>query len=31
VQRVCAEQLARTDQLAGLGRIGIDEISYKKR
>jgi transposase len=30
VQRVCAEQLAGTDLLAGLRRIGIDEISYKK-
>jgi transposase len=30
VERVCAEQLARTDPLAGLRRIGIDEISYKR-
>ena len=30
VQRVCAEQLAGTDPLAGLKRIGIDEISYKR-
>jgi transposase len=30
VQRVCAEQLAGTDPLAGLARIGIDEISYKR-
>lgn len=30
VQRVCAEQLAATDPLEGLTRIGIDEISYKK-
>jgi transposase len=30
VQRVCAEQLAAADPLAGLTRIGIDEISYKK-
>ena len=27
---MCAEQLAATDMLAGLRRIGIDEISYKK-
>jgi transposase len=30
VRRVCAEQLAGTDPLAGLARIGIDEISYKR-
>ena len=30
VQRVCADQLARTDPLDGLRRIGIDEISYKR-
>jgi transposase len=30
VQRVCADQLAGTDMLAGLTRIGIDEISYKR-
>jgi transposase len=30
VARVCAEQLAATDPLEGLRRIGIDEISYKK-
>ena len=30
IERVCAEQLAATDMLAGLRRIGIDEISYKK-
>jgi transposase len=30
VERVCAEQLEGTDMLAGLTRIGIDEISYKK-
>jgi transposase len=30
VQRVCAEQLSRTDPLAGLTRIGIDEISCKR-
>jgi transposase len=30
IERVCAEQLAGTDMLAGLKRIGIDEISYKK-
>ena len=28
--RVAAEQATRTDRLAGLRRIGIDEISYKK-
>jgi transposase len=30
VQRVCAEQLAGTDPLTGLTRIGIDEISCKR-
>jgi transposase len=30
VERVCASQLAVTDPLDGLRRIGIDEISYKK-
>jgi transposase len=30
IERVCADQLAGTDPLAGLTRIGIDEISYKK-
>jgi transposase len=30
IERVCAEQLAGTDMLAGLRRIGIDEISYKR-
>lgn len=30
VQRVCADQLAGTDMLAGLTRIGIDEISCKR-
>ncbi|HEX3493444.1 MAG TPA: ISL3 family transposase, partial [Streptosporangiaceae bacterium] len=30
IERVCAGQLAATDMLAGLKRIGIDEISYKR-
>jgi transposase len=30
IERVCADQLAATDLLAGLTRIGIDEISYKR-
>ena len=30
VTRVVAERAARTDRLAGLRRIGIDEISYRK-
>ena len=30
IARVTAEQLAGTDLLAGLARIGIDEISYKR-
>jgi len=30
IERVCAEQLAGADLLAGLTRIGMDEISYKK-
>ena len=30
VQRVCADVDAVTDRLAGLGRVGIDEVSYKK-
>jgi transposase len=30
IARVTAEQLAATDPLAGLRRIGIDEISYKR-
>jgi transposase len=30
IERVSAEAAARTDRLAGLTRIGIDEISYKK-
>jgi transposase len=30
IARVSAEQLAGTDTLAGLRRIGIDEISYKR-
>jgi len=30
VERVCAGQLAATDPLDGLTRIGIDEISYKR-
>jgi transposase len=30
IERVCAEQLAGTDMLAGLRRIGIDEISCKR-
>ena len=30
VTRVCAEMDQRVDRLAGLRRIGIDEISYKK-
>ena len=30
VQRVCADVDAVTDRFAGLRRIGIDEISYKK-
>jgi transposase len=28
--RVAAEQAARTDRFAGLRRIGVDEIAYKK-
>jgi transposase len=31
VQRVVADLAGRTDRLAGLKRIGIDEISYRKR
>jgi transposase len=30
IERVCADQLAAIDPLAGLTRIGIDEISYKR-
>jgi len=30
IERVCAGQLAARDMLAGLARIGIDEISYKR-
>ena len=30
IERVSAEQLAQADPLAGLERIGIDEISYKR-
>jgi len=30
IERVGAEQLAKADMLAGLTRIGIDEISYKR-
>jgi transposase len=30
ITRVAADAAARTDQLAGLRRIGIDEISYKR-
>jgi transposase len=30
VVRVVAERVARTDRLAGLRRVGIDEISYRK-
>jgi transposase len=30
IKRVCADVDAATDRLAGLRRIGIDEISYKK-
>jgi transposase len=30
ITRVCADIDARTDRLAGLRRIGIDEISYKR-
>ncbi len=30
IARVSAEKLAATDPLAGLRRIGIDEVSYKK-
>ena len=30
IARVCADVDARVDRLAGLRRIGIDEISYKK-
>jgi len=30
VQRVVAEAAARTDQLGGLRRIGIDEVAYRK-
>ena len=30
IARVSAEKLAATDPLAGLKRIGIDEVSYKK-
>jgi transposase len=29
-ERVAAEQARRTDRFAGLGRIGIDEISHRK-
>jgi transposase len=30
VERVVADLAGRTDRLAGLERIGIDEISYRK-
>lgn len=30
IERVCAEVDARVDRFAGLRRIGIDEVSYKK-
>jgi len=30
IERVSAEKLAQRDQLAGLTRIGIDEIAYRK-